>query len=80
MIEKDIDKKSENLKKARKAQGEDFRRPLSLDFENISGAQSRPQSATNGLEVNHKAIYSHSDSSVLAENFSKTWEATETDG
>ena len=73
-------KKLENLKKARKAQGKDFRRLLSLDFENISGAQSLPQSATNGLEVNHKAICSHSDSSVQAENFSKPWEGTETDG
>ena len=73
-------KQLENLKKARKAQGKDFRRLLSLDFENISGAQSLPQSATNGLEVNHKAICSHFDSSVQAENFCKPWEASETYG
>ena len=48
--------KRKKLKKACKAQGVNYRRPIFAIFEAILGAQSGPKSAPNGFKIDHKAI------------------------
>ena len=48
--------KRKKSKKASKAQGLNYRRPIFAIFEAILGAQSGPKSAPNGFKIDHKAI------------------------